>query len=179
MPTLSCRGPLSPRYTRTSAVDGFARSRWTTYTGDGVVRLASSRLIDIDFGSTLSIRLRAPENPYGAGHSGQLECWQLDHNTSILDADITEDVHVKMAPRYDIFDENRVSLIMRLLNSLCDLRQILNNLAKHDLQTSKRNWVQTKSNSGFVHLYLLGVRCHLSLPFISTTLCRSQKTSQC
>ena len=34
-----------------------------------------------------------------------LECWQLDSNTAFLNADATEKVYVKMAPRYEQFDE--------------------------------------------------------------------------
>ena len=30
-----------------------------------------------------------------------LDCWQLDYNTAFLNADVTEEVHVKMAHGYD------------------------------------------------------------------------------
>ena len=33
-----------------------------------------------------------------------LECWQLDYNTAFLNADVTEEVYVKMAPGYEQFD---------------------------------------------------------------------------
>ena len=52
-----------------------------------------------------------------------LECWQLDDNTAFLNADITEDMHVKMAPGYEEFDENKFPMVMRLLKSLYGLRQ--------------------------------------------------------
>ena len=44
-----------------------------------------------------------------------LEWWQLDYNTAFLNADVTEDVFVTMAPGYEEFDDNRVPLVMRLL----------------------------------------------------------------
>ena len=52
-----------------------------------------------------------------------LMCWQLDNNTAFLNADVTEEVYVKMAPGYEQFDENVVPLIMRLLKRLYRLRQ--------------------------------------------------------
>ena len=51
------------------------------------------------------------------------ECWQLDDNTAFLNADITEDMHVKTAPGYKEFDENKLPMVMRLLKSLYGLRQ--------------------------------------------------------
>ena len=35
-----------------------------------------------------------------------LECWQVDYNTAFLNADVTEEVYVKMTPGYEQFDEN-------------------------------------------------------------------------
>ena len=52
-----------------------------------------------------------------------LACWPLDYKTSFLNADVTEEVYVKMAPGYKQFDENGVPLVMRLLKSLYGLRQ--------------------------------------------------------
>ena len=52
-----------------------------------------------------------------------LEWWQLDYNTAFLNADVTEEVYVKMAPGYEQFDENGVPLVMRILKSLYGLRQ--------------------------------------------------------
>ena len=52
-----------------------------------------------------------------------LECWQLDYNTAFLNAAVTEEVYVKMAPGYERFDENGVPLVMRLLKILHGLRQ--------------------------------------------------------
>ena len=34
-----------------------------------------------------------------------LECWQLDYNSGVLNVDIMEEVHVKMAPGYEEFDD--------------------------------------------------------------------------
>ena len=52
-----------------------------------------------------------------------LEHWQLDYNTGFLNADVAEEVYVKRAPGYEEFDENGVSLVMRLLERLYGLRQ--------------------------------------------------------
>ena len=43
-----------------------------------------------------------------------LECSQLDYNTACLNADVAEEVYVKMVPEYMEFDENGVPLLMRL-----------------------------------------------------------------
>ena len=43
-----------------------------------------------------------------------LECWQLDYNITFLNADVTEEVYVKMTPRYEQFDKNGVPLVVRL-----------------------------------------------------------------
>ena len=61
----------------------------------------------------------------------KLECWQLEYNTAFLNADFTEEVYVKMAPRYEQFDENRVPLVIRLLKSLYGLRQSPTRYACH------------------------------------------------
>ena len=52
-----------------------------------------------------------------------LACWPLDYKTSFLNADVTEEIYVKMAPGYNQFDENGIPLVMRLLKSLYGLRQ--------------------------------------------------------
>ena len=44
-----------------------------------------------------------------------LRCWQLDYKTAFLNADVTEEICVKVAPEYEQFDENGVPLVMRLL----------------------------------------------------------------
>ena len=50
------------------------------------------------------------------------ECWQLDYNTAFLNAKIEEEVHVKMAPGYEEFNNDGVPMVMRLLKSLYGLR---------------------------------------------------------
>lgn len=52
----------------------------------------------------------------------KLEYLQLDYNTIFLNADVEEEVCVKMAPEYEEFDKNGVPLRRILLKSLCDLR---------------------------------------------------------
>ena len=46
-----------------------------------------------------------------------LECWQLDYNTAFLNADVAEEVYVKLVPGYEEFDKNGVRMVMRLLKS--------------------------------------------------------------
>ena len=43
-----------------------------------------------------------------------LECWQLDYNAAFLNADVTEDINVKMALECDEFDEHGVPLVLGL-----------------------------------------------------------------
>ena len=40
------------------------------------------------------------------------KCWQLGYNTAFLNADVEEEVHIKMAPGYEEFDGNRVPMVM-------------------------------------------------------------------
>ena len=47
-----------------------------------------------------------------------LECWQLDYYTACLNADVTEEVYVKMPPGCKKFDENGVALVVRLLRPI-------------------------------------------------------------
>ena len=51
-----------------------------------------------------------------------LEYWQLNYNTAFLNANVEEEVYVKMAPGYEEFDKNGVLLVMRLFKSLYGLR---------------------------------------------------------
>ena len=71
-----------------------------------------------------------------------LKCWQVDYNTAFLNADVAEEVYVKMAPGYEQFDEIGVPLVMRLLKSLLGLRQ------------SPTNWQNTIDN----HLVEIGFK---------------------
>ena len=55
-----------------------------------------------------------------------LKFWQLDYNTAFLNADVTEEVYLKMAPGYEgfeKFDKKRVLMDMRLLKILYGVRQ--------------------------------------------------------
>lgn len=88
-----------------------------------------------------------------------VECWQLAYNAAFLDADITEEVYVKMVPGYEKFDENGVPLAMRLLKTLYDLRQspsnwwntIYEHLVKHGFKRFK-----TLKSDLCVYTYLKG-----------------------
>ncbi|CAN0562946.1 unnamed protein product, partial [Laminaria digitata] len=90
-----------------------------------VVVLGWGQLPGIDCGSTFApvCRLQSIRMVLAIAAEYNLECWQLDYNTAFLNADVTEEVYVKMAPGYEKFDENGVPLVMRLLKSLYGLRQ--------------------------------------------------------
>ena len=47
-----------------------------------------------------------------------LECWQLENNTAFLNANVTEDVYVKVAPGHEALNENGVPMVMRLIKSI-------------------------------------------------------------
>ena len=82
-----------------------------------------------------------------------IECWEVDWNTRFLHADVTEGVYVKMAPRYEEFDENGVSLVMRVLKSFCGLRQ------------SSTNWWKTIDE----HLEKIGLKVSSRTPASTPT----------
>ena len=91
----------------------------------GVAYLEWGQLSGIDCGSTFAPvrRLLSICVVLAITTEYNLECWQLDYNTAFLNADVTEEVHVKMAPGCEEFDENGVPLVMRLLKSLYGLRK--------------------------------------------------------
>ena len=74
------------------------------------------QLPDIDRGSTFApvCTLQSIRMVLAIAAEYNLECWQLDYNTAFLNADVTEEVYVNMAPGYERLDENGVSLSMRL-----------------------------------------------------------------
>ena len=74
----------------------------------------------IDYGSTFApvCRLQSIRMVLAIAADCNLECWQVDYNTAFLNADVTEEVYVKMTPGYEQFDENGVPLVMRLLKTL-------------------------------------------------------------
>ena len=95
-----------------------------------------------------------------------LECWQLDNHTALLNADVTEEVYVKMAPRYEQCDENVVPLIMRLLKRLYCLRQspthCWNKIKKHLVEIGFKSLksypcVHTYSEYGDIYILTLYV----------------------
>ena len=104
-----------------------------------------------------------------------LECWQLDYNTAFLNADVKEEVYVKMAPGYEQFDENGVPLVMRFLKSLCGLRQSptnwWNTIDKHLVEISFKSLksnpcVYTYSERGAIYILTPVSYTHLTLPTI-------------
>ena len=52
-----------------------------------------------------------------------MECWQLGYNTAFLNADITVEAYVKMAPAYEKFDRTGAPRVTRLLKSVYGLPQ--------------------------------------------------------
>ena len=79
----------------------------------------------IDCGSTFApvCRLQSIRMVLAIAAEYNLECWQVDYNTVFLNADVTEEVYVKMAPGCEQFDENGVPLLVMLLKRLYGLRQ--------------------------------------------------------
>ena len=112
------------------------------------------QLPGIDCSSTLAsvCRLQSIRMMLAIASEYNLECWQLDYNTVFLNADVTEEVYVKMAPGYEQFDEDGVPLIMRLLKSLYGLRQ------------SPTNWWNTTDK----HLVEIGFNRLKSNPCVYT-----------
>ena len=55
------------------------------------------------------------------------EVLMLDVQTAFLNADVEEEVYVKMAPGYEIYDMSGVPFVMKLEKSLYGLRQSLKN----------------------------------------------------
>ena len=79
----------------------------------------------IDCGSTFSLvcSLHSTRMVLAIEAEYNLTFWQLDYNTAFLNADVAEEVYVKMAPGYEQFDKNGVPLVMELLKNLPGLRQ--------------------------------------------------------
>ena len=78
------------------------------------------------------------------------EVFMLDVQTAFLNADVEEDVFVKMTPGYDIADKSGVPLVMKLKKSL------------HGLRQSPNNWLGTMDH----HLAKIGFRPLKSDPCI-------------
>ena len=119
-----------------------------------VVVLGWGQLPGVDCGSTFApvCRLQSIRMVLAIAAEYNLECWQLDYNTAFLNADVTEEVYVKMAPGYEEFDENGVPMVMRLLKSLYGLRQ------------SPTNWWNTIDE----HLVEIGFKSLKSDPCVYT-----------
>ena len=81
--------------------------------------------LGIDCGSTFApVRsLQSIRSVLAIAAAYNLECWQLDYDAAFLNADVTEEVYVKMALGYEKFDENGFPLVIKLLKRLCILRQ--------------------------------------------------------
>ena len=89
-----------------------------------VVVLGWKPLPGVDCGSTFTpvCRLQSIRMVLATASEYNLECWQLDYNTALLNAHVTEEVHVKMSPGYEEFDKNGVAMVMRVLKSLYGFR---------------------------------------------------------
>ena len=51
------------------------------------------------------------------------QCWQLDYNIVFPNAKAETEVYVKMAPEYEGFDDNGVSIVTSLLKSVYSRQQ--------------------------------------------------------
>ena len=67
------------------------------------------------------------------------EVHMLDVQVTFLNADVEEDVFVKMAPGYEINDEIGVPLVMKLKKSLYGLQQSPTKLVWHDRRRARRH----------------------------------------
>ena len=85
-----------------------------------VVVLGWGQLPGIDCNSTFTpvCRLQSIRMMLAIAAEYILECWQLDYYTACLNADVTEEVYVKMPPGCKKFDENGVALVVRLLRPI-------------------------------------------------------------
>ena len=90
-----------------------------------VVVLGWGQLPVIDCGSTFApvCRLQSIRMVLAIAAENNLECWRLDYNTAFLNADVTEEVYVKMAPGYEKFDKIGVPLVRSLSKSLYGFSQ--------------------------------------------------------
>ena len=66
-----------------------------------------------------------------------MECWQLGHNPPFLNARLKEEFYVKMAPGYEEFDANGISMLMWLHKRLYDLRKNSKLLVGYDRHLMK------------------------------------------
>ena len=67
------------------------------------------------------------------------EVGMLDVQAKCLNADVEEDVFVKMAPGYETNNEIGVPLVMKLKKSLYGLRQSPTKLVRHDRRRARRH----------------------------------------
>ena len=89
-----------------------------------------------------------------------LECWQLDYNTAFLNADVMEEVCVKMAPGYEEFDDKTFPMVMSLLKGLYGFRQSPINWWGTIHDSLGRGDRLQKPQVGPLRLHLLGGRDH-------------------
>lgn len=89
-----------------------------------VVVLGWEQLPGVECGSTFPpvCRLQSILMVLAIAAEYNLECWQVDYHTAFLNAVVTEEAYVKLAPGYEELDENGVPLVMRLVKSLFRLR---------------------------------------------------------
>ena len=107
-------------------------SRWVykvkadkSYKGRVVV-LGWGQVPGVDCGGTFApvCRLQSIRMVLAIAAEFDFEGLQLDYNTAFfLNAKVEEEVHIKMAPGYEAFNNDGVPMVMRLLKSLYGLRQ--------------------------------------------------------
>lgn len=69
-----------------------------------------------DYGGTFApvCRLQSISMVLAIAMEYNLEYWKLDYNAAFLNADVEEDIYVKIAPGCDDFDENGISMVIDL-----------------------------------------------------------------
>ena len=90
-----------------------------------VIVLGWGQVPGVDCGGTFSpvSRLQSIRVVLAIAAEFDFECWQLDYNTTFLNAKVEEEVYVKMAPGYEEFSNDGVPMVLSLIKSLFGLRQ--------------------------------------------------------
>ena len=89
-----------------------------------------------------------------------LECWQLDYNTAFLNADVVEEVYVKMAPGYEELDRKWSSTGNEASQESIRPSSKSNQLVEYNRQTLDGDRLQ-KPQIGPVRLHLYSEGRHL------------------
>ena len=99
------------------------------------------RILGVDCGGTFApvCKLHSIRMMLAITAGLDYEVGMLDVQAKCLNADVEEDVFVKMAPGYETNDETGVPLVMKLKKSLYGLRQSPTKLVRHDRRRARRH----------------------------------------